>query len=124
MRAVVYSVAVLVAAGVMYLVAITPEEKADPTIQTVAAEPHEVMSEAGTVTLSVPSMHCEFACYPRVKESIESVAGVTEVALDEQKEEGVLDNRQVVVSYDAGFDLTSALANLSSEGFKDADVVQ
>ena len=82
------------------------------------------MSEAGTLTLSVPSMHCEFACYPRVKESIESVTGVTEVALDEQKEEGVLDNRQVVVNYDAGFDLTTALANLSSEGFEDADVVQ
>ncbi|MCP4887030.1 heavy-metal-associated domain-containing protein [Rubripirellula sp.] len=124
MRAIVYSVAVLVAAGVMYVVATTPNDKADPGVQTVAAEPHDVMTEPGTLTLSVPSMHCEFACFPRVKESIESVAGVTEVALDEQKEEGVLDNRQVVVSYDAGFDLTSALANLSSEGFEDADIVQ
>ena len=124
MRAFVYSIAVLVAAGAMYVVATTPNDKADPAAQTVAAEPHDVMTEPGTLTLSVPSMHCEFACFPRVKESIESVAGVTEVALDEQKEEGGLDNRQVVVSYDAGFDLTSALANLSSEGFEDADLVQ
>jgi len=124
MRAVVYSVAVLIAAGAMYVVATTSNDKADPDVQTVVAEPHDVMTEPGTLTLSVPSMHCEFACFPRVKESIESVAGVTEVALDEQKEEGVLDNRQVVVSYDAGFDLTSALANLSSEGFEDADIVQ
>ena len=69
-------------------------------------------------------MHCEFACFPRVKEAIESVDGVQEVQLAEQKEEGTIDNRQVVVKYDAGFDVDSALALLSKEGFADADVVQ
>jgi copper chaperone CopZ len=82
------------------------------------------MTEAGTLTLSVPSMHCAVACYPRVKETLEGVDGVSEVVLDKQKEEGLIDNRQVVLSYDAGFDLTAALANLSQEGFEDASVVQ
>jgi copper chaperone CopZ len=98
------------------------DDLAAPAI-AVAATP-EVMSEAGTLTLSVPSMHCEFACFPRVKEAIESADGVQEVQLAAQKEEGSIDNRQVVVKYDAGFDVGSALALLSKEGFADSDVVQ
>ena len=69
-------------------------------------------------------MHCEFACFPRVKETIENAAGVQEVQLAAQKEEGTIDNRQVVVKYDAGFDVASALTLLAEEGFADSDVVQ
>jgi mercuric ion binding protein len=124
MRAVVYAVAVIAAAGIMYGIAVMPNNETAPTVETVAAEPSEVMTEPGSLTLSVPSMHCAIACYPRVKETLEGIKGVSEVVLDKQKEEGVIDNRQVIVAYDAGFDLAAALASLSKEGFDDADVVQ
>ena len=128
MRGIVYAVACLAAAGIMYAIAIMPGDDArvaeQPAASSASAEASKVMAEAGTLVLSVPSMHCAVACYPRVKESLEATEGVAEVTLDKQQEEGVLDNRQVVVQYDAGFDLAVALANLSDEGFEDADVVQ
>ena len=126
MRGLAYAIAVIAAVGIMIGIASLPQQSSDelaaPAI-AVSTTP-EGMSEAGTLTLSVPSMHCEFACFPRVKEAIESADGVQEVQLAEQKEEGTIDNRQVVVKYDAGFDVNSALALLSKEGFADADVVQ
>lgn len=124
MRAVVYAVAVLAAAGIMYGIATMPGPQKTVPGETVAAESTEVMTEPGTLTLSVPTMHCAIACYPRVKETLEGTTGVSEVVLDEQKEEGIIDNRQVVVTYDAGFDLSAALAKLDQEGFEDADIVQ
>ncbi|MEM8667173.1 MAG: heavy-metal-associated domain-containing protein [Planctomycetota bacterium] len=125
MRAFVYSIAVLAAAGIMYAIAWMPANNADaPAAESVAAESNEIMTEPGTLVLSVPSMHCAVACYPKVKESLESTPGISEVVLDEQKEEGVLDNRQVIVHYEAGFDLSQALANLTETGFDDAGRVQ
>ena len=129
MRGFAYAIAVLAAIGIMIGIAMSPQQPADnlaapaTSTTTVAATP-DVMAEAGTITLSVPTMHCEFACFPRVKEAIESADGVQEVQLAEQKEEGTIDNRQVVVKYDAGFDVGSALTLLSEEGFADSEVVQ
>ena len=82
------------------------------------------MSEAGTLVLSVPTMHCEFACFPNVKKILEGSEAVTSVQLDEQKEEGTIDNRQVIVQYNAGFNLDAAIKALGKEGFEDSDVVQ
>ena len=62
--------------------------------------------------------------FPRVKETIESVEGVQAVELAEQKEEGVIDNRQVIVKYDTGFDVNAALTLLAKEGFDDSEMVQ
>ena len=127
MRGIAYVVAVIAAVGIMIGIATSPQQSSDELTApagTVVSVTPEVMSEAGTLTLSVPSMHCEFACFPRVKDAIESANGVQEVVLAEQKEEGTIDNRQVVVKYDAGFDVNAALAVLSKEGFDDSDVVQ
>ena len=127
MRGLAYVVAVIAAVGIMIGIATSPQQSSDELTApagTVVSVTPEVMSEAGTLTLSVPSMHCEFACFPRVKDAIESANGVQEVVLAEQKEEGTIDNRQVVVKYDAGFDVNAALAVLSKEGFDDSDVVQ
>ena len=127
MRGLAYAIAVIAAVGIMIGIAMSPQQSSDelaaPAAIAVSATP-EVMTEAGTLTLSVPNMHCEFACFPRVKEAIESADGVQEVQLAAQKEEGTIDNRQVVVKYDAGFDLGAALTLLSKEGFADSDVVQ
>lgn len=88
------------------------------------ASTEEIMDDAGTLTLSVPEMHCEFACFPKVKETLEQETGVEEVTLAAQKEEGVLDNRQVIVKYQAGFNPRSALKSLEEAGYKDSGIVQ
>lgn len=127
MRGLAYAIAVIAAVGIMIAIATTPQQPVDdlsspPAIAASATS--EVMTEAGTLTISVPNMHCEFACFPRVKETIEHAAGVQEVQLAAQKEEGTIDNRQVVVKYDPGFDVASTLTLLAEEGFPDSDVVQ
>lgn len=127
MRGLAYAIAVIAAVGIMIGIAMSPQQASNelvaPAAISVSATP-EVMTEAGTLTLSVPNMHCEFACFPRVKEAIESAEGVQEVQLAVQKEEGTIDNRQVVVNYDVGFDVNAALTLLSKEGFADSDLVQ
>ncbi len=127
MKAMAYIVAVLAAVGIMIAIATVPGEndQAAATAEPkVTAASHRVMEEAGTLTISVPAMHCEFACYPKVKTTLEGAEAVTSVELDEQKEEGTIDNRQVVVAYEAGFDLDAALASLNAKGFKDSDLVE
>lgn len=126
MRATVYVIAAIAAAGIMYVIASNPnsltEDRSDEATASVAAT-SAVMSEAGTLTLSVPEMHCEFACFPKVKETLEGASGVEAVTLAAQAEEGVIDNRQVIVKYEPGFDLNAAIASLASAGYKDSQLV-
>lgn len=127
MRAMAYVVAALAAVGIMIGIASLPEsasETAPPSAATAtsAAADARVMDQPGSLVLSVPTMHCEFACYPRVKEILEQSDGVESVALAEQQEEGVIDNRAVVVSYDAGFNLDAAIASLNQRNFPDANL--
>ena len=127
MRAVAYVIAAVAALGIMFVIATAPGPQSgsgssDSTAETVAAQP-QLMTEAGTLTLSVPEMHCEFACFPKVKETLEGSEAVEEVNLAAQKEEGVLDNRQVIVKYQPGFDLNGAIASLEAAGYKDTKLV-
>ena len=128
MRAVAYVVAALAAVGIMVAIVAMPEQEntadsANPA-SAVAATPTRVMSEAGTLTMQVPDMHCPFACYPAIKETLESADTVTEVQLAEQQVEGVIDNPQVIINYQPGFDIDAAIASLQANGFKDSTVVQ
>ena len=128
MRGIAYGIAAIAAIGIMVAISMMPEQSTTDSPTTapataVSASP-DVKAEAGTLTLSVPHMHCAVACYPRVKEMLENSDGIQEVELAEQKEEGVIDNRQVIVKYEAGFDVDSALQLLAKEGFEDSDVVQ
>ncbi len=128
MRAMAYVVAVLAAAGIMIGIAVMPEPEKE-VASTASVEPspvsdHRVMDEAGSLVLAVPQMHCEFSCYPSVKQILEGADLVQSVELDAQKEEGTIDNRQVIVKYDAGFDLDAAINLLGQEGFKDSELVQ
>jgi copper chaperone CopZ len=125
MRGLAYAIAAIAAVGIVIGIATQPHAPpaGDAPAATAVASP-SVMTEAGQVVLSVPEMHCQFACFPRVKQTIESAQGVQSVELAAQKEEGVIDNRQVIVKYDAGFDVHGALDLLAKEGFADADVVQ
>lgn len=130
MRAMAYVIAALASVGIMIGIATVsdPDGNESPaqgngTVVSASAD-QRVMDEPGTLVLSVPTMHCEFACYPSVKKILESTEAVQGVELAEQKEEGTIDNRAVIVSYDAGFNLDAAIAQLGSEGFKESDVVQ
>ena len=128
MRGIAYVIAAFAALGIMYVIATVPNQQpatssGEPGATAVVAQA-EVMDDAGTLTLSVPEMHCEFACFPKVKETLEQETGVEEVTLAAQKEEGVLDNRQVIVKYQAGFNPRSALKSLEEAGYKDSGIVQ
>jgi copper chaperone CopZ len=132
MRGFAYVIAVLAAVGIMIGIVSFPDQTAPnhsedgpdrSAAEPVSASP-TLMAEAGTLTLAVPAMHCEFACFPKVKKTLESTNGIQSVALAAQKEDGVIDNRQVIVNYDTGFDLNAALVLLVEEGFPDSNVVQ
>lgn len=146
MRSAAYAVAILVAAGIMYFIATSPTEPvAAPNDQSVAvasaesasAESASAESDSSIVpdadvkmdsltlaslTLNVPEMHCPFACYPSVKKNLEKRDDVTAVELAPQKEEGVIDNPQVIVTYKPGFDADQAIAMLEAAGFSGSSV--
>ncbi|MFK8111878.1 MAG: heavy-metal-associated domain-containing protein [Rubripirellula sp.] len=112
MRGFAYVIAVVAAIGIMIGIANVPTDDSS-----------EVMAEAGTLVVAVPKMSCEFSCFPHVKETLEAAEAVQLVELASQKEEGTIDNRQVIVKFDAGFDVAAALAALSKEGFGDSQIV-
>lgn len=121
MRFVVYLVAVLAAAGIVYYVGSTdrPPVAASATAEVPQASAGEPLQ---TISLMVPGMHCPVACYPSVKKTLESEAGVQEVELVEQKQEGLIDNPVVIIKHDPSFDLDQAVASLEKRGFADAVV--
>ncbi len=136
MKSIVYAVAGVAALGIMIALIVAPDgTPTEPSIPAsaapatvtpataVSASP-AVLNEAGTLTLEVPGMQCQFACYPRVKEALENTAGVSEVTLAEQPDPNTLTVKKVIVKYDAGFDVDGALAGLQHEGFADATRIQ
>lgn len=140
MRSVIYAVAVIAAAGLAYLFSTAPMGDATSSTQAtgtqatstqaagsqaaVTTASSQVMQEAGTLTLRVEDMHCPFACYPSVKSTLESQGNVVSVELDKQQEEGAIDNPQVLIKYDSGFDLTAAMDALSKKGFAKHSVIE
>lgn len=125
MRFVVYLVAVLAAAGIVYYVGTTGQEPiaASATAEVPAGTAAEG-AELQMTSLKVPGMHCPMACYPSVKKTLESEAGVQAVDLVEQKQEGTIDNPVVIIKHGAGFDLNQAVASLEKRGFSDATVAE
>ena len=122
MRGATYVVAAIAGVGIMLVIVNGPSEEASTDAPaTTASAPVETLA---TLTLSVPEMHCEFACFPKVKEALEQVATVEGVELAAQKEEGVLDNKQVIVKYKEGFDLDEALGLLADAGYGETKLVQ
>ncbi|MDB4634191.1 heavy-metal-associated domain-containing protein [Rubripirellula sp.] len=125
MQGFAYVIAVLAAIGIMIGIVSYPNQN-EPTSSRTATTPvsASLMTESGTLTIAVPTMQCEMACFPRVKTTLEGKDGVQSVELATQKEEGVLDNRQVIVNYNNGFNLNAALSSLVEEGFPNSAVVK
>ena len=140
MRSAIYAVAAIAAAGLAYLFSTAPIRGATSFTHPASAQTagsqetgsrvavttasSQVMQEAGTLTLRVEDMHCPFACYPSVKSTLESQGNVVSVELDKQQEEGAIDNPQVLIKYDSGFDLTAAMDALSKKGFAKHSVIE
>ncbi|MGB7344454.1 MAG: heavy-metal-associated domain-containing protein [Pirellulaceae bacterium] len=124
MRSLVYAIAVLAAIGIAIGIAVRPSDEAVTGSATAVSADTNVRSEAGTLVLAVPDMMCEFSCFPKIKETLESSEAVKEVNLAKQKEEGTVDNRQVIVNYEAGFNVNEAIKVLKAEGYDNAEVVQ
>ncbi len=125
MRSLIYAVAVVLASGLAYYVA-TPQKpgaNGNTTPEAVAVN-RQVMDQAGALTLQVDDMHCPFACYPSVKETLEKQQHVTKVELVPQKDKDAIDTPQVVIAYQPGFDLTAALGALDKKGFQKHSIVQ
>ena len=123
MRGIAYAIAALAAVIIMVAVAKMPPNSEQPSNEVASAATETVMADEGTLTLAVPEMHCSVSCYPRVKELLENTEAVDTVELAAQKEEGMIDNRQVIVHYKPGFDVGQALTALEKEGFAKSDVV-
>ncbi len=131
MRFLSYAVAVLVAAGLIYYVGQNPNTDTETATETAGVASS---AEAGTadgaelegqlITLHVPKMHCPFACYPAVKETLEKTPGVVTVVLAEQKDENAIDNPEVKIQVSEDFDAEAAIAALASAGFSDSTKVQ
>ncbi len=133
MRFASYTIAVLVAAGLIYFVSQSPEADnaaagPEPTAAATSdvATTETASSEAGEtlVTLRVPDMHCPFACYPAVKKTLEQEPGVLAVDLGQQKQEGAIDNPEVKIQVSADFNSQAAIDALAKAGFDKSTKVQ
>lgn len=125
MRSPIYLFAALASAGIAYYLATGPSP-APRAVESplVATETSSlVMDQPGTLTLRVDDMHCEFGCFPTVRKTLEGIDKVVSVTLDKQAEEGTLDNPQVLVTYESGFDLAAAQASLAKKGFAKSNLV-
>jgi|GEM_PF-1044856 hypothetical protein len=129
MRSPIYFVAALAAAGIAFFLASGPTPEVEPSVvatpspAAVTPVASQVLVDSGTLVLRVEDMHCEFACFPKVRETLQGFDKVVSVELDEQAEAGTLDNPQVLITYDPGFDLGAARSALAAKGFAKSTIV-
>ena len=108
----------------------TTEATAEASTETAAVSTPATDVESGavmasfdsgdTANLAIPEMHCPFMCFPKAKETLEEIDGVASVELVEQEEEGVIDDRRVVVTFDGSVSADTALAALEAVEFPDS----
>jgi copper chaperone CopZ len=75
-------------------------------------------TSAKLVSIKVPDMHCPYGCYPKVKETLETVAGVKKVDLAPQKAGDSIDNPIVNIQLSGAFDSAAAVKALEANGWK------
>ncbi len=95
------------------------EMVAGPETTSTAPEPDSAPMvasyEAGdSARLAIPEMHCPFGCFPAAKDALEKIDGISDVTLIQQKKEGVINDRRVVVTFDGTVDKQAAIAALDA----------
>ncbi|MEM6690523.1 MAG: heavy-metal-associated domain-containing protein [Planctomycetota bacterium] len=122
MKPVFYLVAVVAAVGIAAGIASTGTDN-QPNQTTVANGEVTPVGASEQTTLLVPDMHCQFACFPKVKENLEADGNVALVELAEQPDDGSF-NPQVIINHGENFDLEAAIASLTDAGYADSEAVQ
>lgn len=98
-------------AGTLAAIAFMNPPAVAPAVAVAAsAENPASDSPCETLVLSVPDMHCEFACAPKVRETLAAVPGV-------QKVETNVEEQTATVLLAEGFDIAKALAALEGAGY-------
>jgi copper chaperone CopZ len=101
----------------------TPGTPAADSTDSAAIATTPVNFTAGEeVTLAVPEMHCQFGCYPAVKETLEGLDGVQTVDLVPQKSEDELNDRRVIVKLDGDLSSQTAIKALDEAGFPGSSI--
>ena len=71
--------------------------------------------EAGeSVILAIPEMSCAVMCFPKAKDVLEEIDGIAAIELVEQEEEGVINDRRVLVTFDGKVDSKTAITALDA----------
>ena len=71
-------------------------------------------SAGDAAKLAIPKMHCPFGCFPAAKDALKKIDGISDVTLVQQKKEGVIDDRRVVVTFDGTVDKQAAITALDA----------
>lgn len=102
----------------------TSSSPAAPGDAEVAAAPIPEPAAEPTydVALTVPTMNCPFACWPKVKETLEHQPGVAAVTLAKQAKENAIDNPTVYLTLSGEFSVDDSIAALGDAGFDEARV--
>ena len=90
----------------------TKQKTAAPSIDSL---PMATSFNAGdSATLAIPEMKCPFGCFPKAEDALANIDGVAGVELVEQEQEGVINARRVVVTFDGKVDGHAAIVALDS----------
>lgn len=99
--------------GVAALAAYAVQSSSDAVPETIAkapAIPTSTSASGTTLTLSVPGMHCEVACAPKVRKTLAAVPGVSGVETN-------VDDKTATIVVGDGFELETAVAKLEEAGY-------
>ena len=98
-------------AGALAAVAFMNPPAVDPSAAPpISSEKPVADSASETLVLSVPDMHCELACAPKVRETLAVLPGVKNVETN-------VENQTATVVLGEGFDMAKALAALNGAGY-------
>ncbi|MCH2212116.1 MAG: hypothetical protein MK110_12500 [Fuerstiella sp.] len=94
-------------------------------VSSVDSAPTVTSFDSGDLaTLAIPEMECPFGCFPRAKDALADIDGVAGVELVDQEQEGVINDRRVIVTFDGKVDGHAAIAALDSVNLPGASFEQ
>jgi hypothetical protein len=95
----------------------TPGAESENASDEAPRPPKDPNAKYQLVSVEVPTMSCPFACWPKVKKTLEKQAGVGDVTLAPQKDADAIDKPVVIVEATDAFQAEAAFAALTEAGF-------